>query len=110
MVLEASLEFYDKYREMVKPSPTSFLFKINWRHILYILKGILEVPNNYYKNMDNIAILWVNEVCRTVLDRYTDPREHERHYNKLCEIAARTFKVRRKIFSEDCLANQFFYG
>ena len=83
---------------MVKPSPTSFLFKINTRHLLYLLKGILDAPSNYYRLIDNVALVWVNEVCRTVLDRHTDPAEHEKFYEMLVDIGASVFKVRSKTF------------
>ena len=75
MVLNASMAFFNKYSEILRPSPTSFLFKVNVRHMKFVLKGILEVPNNYYRYIDNVAMVWVNEICRTVLDRYTDPTE-----------------------------------
>ena len=105
MVLEASLQFYRRYEALRKPSPTGFLFKINWRHLINMTKGLLEVPNNYYKAMENVAILWVNEVCRTVLDRYTDPREHEKFYAEVCRIAANTFRVKKTTFTADYHAN-----
>lgn len=60
--------------------------------------------------MDNVALVWVNEVCRTVLDRYTDPTEQEKLYDMVIEIACLAFKVRHKIFPKDWRANQFFYG
>lgn len=76
MVLQASLEFFKRYQDGLRPSPTSFLFRVNNRHMLYLLKGLLDVPNNYYQLVDNVAVIWVHEVCRTVLDRYTDPLAH----------------------------------
>ena len=44
--------------------------------MLYVLKGLLDVPSAYYQLVDNVAVIWVHEVCRTVLDRYTDPLAH----------------------------------
>ena len=109
-VLDASLEFYHTYDGMVTPAPTSFLFRINNRHLVFLLKGLLDVPNSYYKNADSVAIVWANEVCRTVLDRYTDPLEQERLYSVVKDVASRTFGVESSIFPEDCRANRFFYG
>ena len=83
MILKASMDFFKKYKEEMKPSPTSFLFTINQRHLIYLLKGMLDAPNNYFQMIDNVALMWVNEICRTFLDRYTDPLEH----SKLYEIA-----------------------
>jgi hypothetical protein len=54
--------------------------------------------------------MWVNEVCRTVLDRHTDPAEHEKFYKILCDIACNVFRVDRKMLPVDFYANQFFYG
>ena len=110
MVQCASLEFFKQYNENLKPSPTNFLFKINTRHLLYILKGIMDVPNNYFRLVDNVALVWVNEICRTVLDRYTDPAEQEKLYEMVLNIACSAFKVRHKIFPKDWSQNQFFYG
>ena len=110
MVLNASMAFFKKYNEVLRPSPTSFLFKINLRHMKFLLKGVLEVPNNYYRYIDNVAMVWVNEVCRTVLDRYTDPLEQEKLYEITKEIASSCFRVKTKIFCPDPKANMFFYG
>ena len=48
MIMKASLDFYQTYQRMLKPSPSSFLFKCNTRHLIYLLKGILDAPNNYF--------------------------------------------------------------
>ena len=78
--------------------------------MLYVLKGVLDVPNNYFRLIDNVALVWVNEVCRTVLDRYTDPYEQEKLYEMVTNVACSAFKVRHKIFPKDWRVNQFFYG
>ena len=52
-----------------------FLFKINTRHMLFILKAFLDAPVSYFQSMEHIAFMWVHEICRTVLDRYADPKE-----------------------------------
>ena len=95
---------------MVTPAPTSFLFRINNRHLIYLLKGIIDVPNSYFKNAGAVACVWTNEVCRTVLDRYTDPLEQEKLYSVVIEIASRVFGVESSLIPEDCKVNQFFYG
>lgn len=87
-----------------------FLFKINERNMLYMLKGIIDAPNNYYQMIEHVAFIWVNEVCRALLDRYTDPVEHEKMFTIAKTIASETFLVRSKIFPRDFHANQFFYG
>lgn len=110
MILEASMKFFKKYKELVKPSPTMFLFKINERNMMYMLKGIIDAPNNYYQMIEHVAFIWVNEVCRALLDRYTDPAEHEKMFDIAKTIASETFLVRSKIFPRDFHANQFFYG
>lgn len=95
---------------MLKPSPTSFIFRINNRHLLYLLKGLIDAPSNYFQNLDSVAFLWVNEICRTVLDRYTDPFEQEKLYEEAKKIACDIFKTRNRMFTGDKDANQFFYG
>jgi len=42
------MAFYKTYNEMLKASPTMFLFKINYRHLIYLIKGILDSPGNYF--------------------------------------------------------------
>jgi len=54
--------------------------------------------------------MWVNEVCRTILDRQTDPVEHAKLYEETKKIAQSVFLVSSKIFPNDFQANQFFYG
>lgn len=110
MILNASLKFVEVYRSMLKPSPTSFIFRINNRHLIYLLKGIMDVPSNYFQSTDNVAFLWVNEICRTVLDRFTDPQEHERLYEEAKKIACDVFRVRTRMFIGNKDAVQFFYG
>lgn len=105
MLLNASLKFFAVYNDAVKPSPASFLFKINQRHLIFLLKGMLDVPNNYFQMIDNVALLWVNEICRTVLDRHTDPFEHDKFYKIVCSIAAEVFMIRPKVLPPDFHAN-----
>ena len=93
LVLKASLEFYKNYNKILKPSPTNYLLRINERHLFYLLKGILDAPGNYFQRIENVALMWVNEVCRTVLDRHTDPVEHEKMYKMLCDIACNVFTI-----------------
>ena len=110
MLLDASLKFYEGYNGMVRPSPQMFLFKINSRHMIYLLNGILDAPNNYYQLIEHVAFIWLNEICRAILDRYTDPIEHKKFFDFAKTIAVETFKVNPKIFFTDYHSNQFFYG
>ena len=48
MLLKASMAFLKKYNEQLKPSPTMFLFKINSRHMLMLLKAFLDAPVSYF--------------------------------------------------------------
>ena len=97
-ILKASTEFVKMYNSTVRPSPTGFLKKINQRHMLHILKGIIEIPLNYFKMIENVAFLWMNEICRTILDRFMPTEEKADLYQKARIIAANCFKVRDRIF------------
>jgi len=44
MILKASLNLSEMIQDEIRPSPTNFLEHINQRHLLYILKGIIEAP------------------------------------------------------------------
>ena len=111
MLYKASKDFMKSYNETLKPSPSSFLFKINMRHLIFIVKTILDVPNNYATSFENIAWLWVNEVCRTVLDRHTDPLEQEKFFKEANRIASEVFKgVKPTQLPTDWERNYFFYG
>lgn len=48
MLLKASMTFLRKYNEQLKPSPTMFLFRINSRHMLMLLKAFLDAPVSYF--------------------------------------------------------------
>ena len=78
--------------------------------MIYILKGILEIPMNYFKMQDNVAFLWMNEVCRTVLDRFSSTLEKADLYAKARVIASNCFKVRERIFPNDNNEPHFCYG
>ena len=57
---------------MISPSPTSYLQQFNQRHMINILMGFVEVPYNQFETFEDVANLWMHEVCRTILDRFTD--------------------------------------
>ena len=109
-ILKASTEFVKMFNSTVRPSPTSFLKKINQRHMIYILKGILEMPQNHFKMQENVAFLWVNEVCRTVLDRFSNTREQKDLFEKVKVIASNCFRVRERILPANCDEPHFCYG
>ena len=75
LIVSATRSFAEMYRRTVKPGPTTFLKRINYRHMLYILKGIIELPSAYYRSKKSVAFIWMHEICGTVFDRYTDPSE-----------------------------------
>ena len=58
-----------------------FLFKINQRHLRFILKAFLDCQVSYFQSMENIAFMWVHEVSRIVLDRFSDPTEQVKIYD-----------------------------
>ena len=78
--------------------------------MIYILKGILEIPLNYFKLQDNVAFLWMNEICRTVLDRFSKTAEKADLYSKAKLIASNCFRVRERVFPPNCEEPHFCYG
>ena len=88
----------EMYNRSLKPAPTTFLKRINHRHMLYIFKGIVELPTTYFKSIESVASLWMHEICRTVLDRFTDHSEKVILYEKTKAIACRIFNVAGNIF------------
>ena len=111
LLFQASMKFYDWYMGQLKPSPTLFLFKINERHLLYLLKGIFDAPASYFETIQHIGLMWVSEIYRTVLDRYADPAEQDRIYEKVKEIASDTFEIMPKIMTaRNARDVQYFYG
>ena len=93
LIISATRSFVEMYNKAMKPSPTSFLKRINYRHMLYLLKGIIELPTTYYKEKANVAYIWMHEICRTVLDRFTDDSEKLDLYERTKDIASRIFDV-----------------
>lgn len=43
--------------------------------------------------------MWIHEVCRTVLDRFSDASTKNNIFKKVKTIASGTFKVREKNFN-----------
>ena len=60
--------------------------------------------------IEHLSFLWVSEICRTVIDRYSDVSEREHLYEMTKMIAMEQFSVRPKIFACECNEPQFFYG
>ena len=112
MIIKASKSFVEMYNKTLKPSPTTFLKRINQRHILYIMKGILEIPSNYYKMKENVAFIFMHEVCRTVLDRFIDVNEKEELYEKTKDICQRIFDEPGRTFASSKYMDEvsFCYG
>jgi len=67
MVVEATFEFYDQFN--FPQSPTSFTQKINPRHILAILYGIVDLSYTHRSSMVDLAYSFISEVSRSCLDR-----------------------------------------
>ena len=80
--------------------------------MLYMLKGIVEVPNNYYRMKENVAFIWMHEICRTVLDRFTDASERLELYERTKEIGMRVFAVEGRTFVDAKYIDElcFCYG
>ena len=66
--------------------------------MLYLFKGIVELPTTYFKSIESVAYLWMHEICRTVLDRFTDHAEKVIMYDRTKEIACRIFDVPGSVF------------
>ena len=72
MLMKASLGLLDMMHKHITPAPTNFLQIINQRHLLFVLKGIVDAPSAYFSEFEDVAVMWIHEVCRTVLDRFGD--------------------------------------
>ena len=108
--MSATRSFMEMYNRAVKPAPTTFLKRINHRHMLYLLKGMVELPTTYYKNKGSVAYIWMHEVCRTVLDRYTDHPEKIALYERTKAIASRLFDVPGSIFMDARQIDEPFFS
>lgn len=95
---------------MITPTPISFLRTINLRHLFYILKGIIDSPHTYFKLVENLAFMWVSEICRTIIDRFIDPVEYNQMYELAKKCAVQSFGVTNRIFPKDPDKPLFFYG
>ena len=65
LLFKASMEFFNRYKEQLKPSPTMFLFTINERHLMHLLKGFIDAPLSYFQVIEHISFMWVSEISRT---------------------------------------------
>ena len=74
MIIKANSGLLDTLERLLPISPTSFIEHINQRHLLYIMTAFLESPNSSFNDCDEVASMWMHEVCRSVLDRYSDQK------------------------------------
>lgn len=37
-----------------------------------MLTGFIDAVPDSFEDFDEVGILWIHEVCRTILDRYSD--------------------------------------
>ena len=72
MILKASLGLMDLLNFQLMPSPTNFLQQINYRHLLFILRGLVDAPPTNFSDAEELAVMWLHEASRTVLDRFPD--------------------------------------
>lgn len=99
MILKASMSLIEMMRINVPSSPTSFLKLINNRHLLNILKGISDAPQTYFEDFQDIANIWIHEVCRTITDRIAEQQMTTQLFKRIKGLGAGFFKVREKLLS-----------
>lgn len=71
-----------------------FLYEINQRHLLFLLKGFIDAPTTYFQDFKEVGIMWIHEVVRVVLDRFSDENEKERLFTEVQRLAFEVFKLR----------------
>ena len=57
-----------------------------------------------------MAVLWIHEVCRTVLDRFGDANRLEHLFDRVKSVAAGAFKIREKYLRQGVDEILFSYG
>ena len=109
-VLKATVDFLDTYQAELTPGPISFLKKASPKIGYALLKGFVEAPPAYFQMIENVAYLWMNEICRAIIDRHSENTEVKKYYDMAKGIASKIFGVRLKIFNTEPRVPQFFYG
>lgn len=98
MILRASLDFFEIMNKSITPSPTNFLEVMTEKHLLLILGGFIDCAPQIFNDFEDVAYMWIHEVCRTSLDRFTDATTRSNIFKKIKTIASGTFKIREKLF------------
>jgi hypothetical protein len=90
-IIKASFSFYKFLAETVLVSPISFTQRVNSRHLLSTLFGILDLYGVYRTDVDELAGIFIHENSRAMLDRFIDPRKHAEYYQHLITVTKSAF-------------------
>ena len=55
--------------------------------MINILVGFIDAPGNYFTEMINVANMWTHEMCRTILDRFTDAKLKREIHKAIRQVA-----------------------
>ena len=78
--------------------------------MLNILVGFIDVPGNHFTEMIQVASMWTHEMCRSVLDRFTDGKLKKEIHMAIRQVAIENFKIKERKLVLDADAVLFTYG
>lgn len=71
----------------------------------------MDSPNGAFGDFEDVGVLWMHEVCRTVLDRYGHAMHtKQKIFLELKKVASNAFKVREKAIINDIDKILYTYG
>ena len=90
-IINASFSFYNHLSDNVLQSPISFTQKVNGRHLLSTLFGVIDLYSRYRTDCEEVVSIWIHETNRAMLDRFISPSKHLEYFNQLRDKAREHF-------------------
>ena len=111
-ITKGTFQFYEYLQVSIPLSPISFTQKVNQRHLLSALFGIVELNGRNKQNTDDIASIFVHEIARSMLDRIYDYDIKKECFDTLHQMAVEIFCLdqrRSKLLPQDMHAPFYSY-
>jgi hypothetical protein len=90
-VLKSSFEFFKYLDHKLPNTPDRFTKKVNQRHMLSALFGLIDCNMRWKATMDDVATVFIHEMARATMDRIVSESDKEETFEKLTDIVKQNF-------------------
>jgi hypothetical protein len=91
---KAGISYFKYLIAVNKPSAKDFIYKVNLRHMLSTIFGVIDLMPRFKSNRLQLGQIFIHEACRATLDRQFNPANKQILFNELVDLTCECFKLK----------------